>query len=99
MREAGERRAVPGREPGQEIAVSGTFSQGLVYGLLTVSPSTCGAMDFQGGPLPSFDPRLPRVGAGPQAGSAAAPRWAIDLAVAGLLALGVGFAVSGRKKE
>ena len=53
----------PGSEPGQEIAVIGQFVSSNVQGLLTVSPSTCGPIQYfagrplaqgGGGPLSDF---------------------------------------------
>lgn len=38
----------PGEEPGQEIAVIGTTNFAFVSGALTVSPSECSAMPFEG---------------------------------------------------
>ncbi len=55
----------PGSEPGQEIAVIGQFVSSNVQGLVTVSPSTCGPIQYfagrpldqgGGGPLSDFGP-------------------------------------------
>ena len=59
----------PGREPGQEIAVIGQFVSSNVQGWVTVSPSTCGPIQYfagrplaQGGPGPLSDSNLPTDG-------------------------------------
>ena len=88
----------PGREPGQEIAMSGRFFQGNIRGWVTASPSTCGPVDLDESlSLPSIcrgGAGLPAVGTGPAAGSGAAVRWEHIAVALGLLALGAAFATA-----
>lgn len=98
----------PGSEPGQEIAISGSFVSriwvgylGYVRGQVTVSPSTCGARGFispaSAPPPVGGGPRLPRSGTGPANGSSAALRWELVVAVLGLVALGAGLVAHRRR--
>ena len=89
----------PGSEPGQEIALSGTFAGGF-SGLVTVSPSTCGPVGFGssdplagfglGGDVPDGAGDL-RAAAGlpDTGGGAAADRGRIGLVATALAAAGV----------
>jgi hypothetical protein len=100
----------PGRAPGQEIAVSGTFVSrplvgypGYVRGIVTASPSSCGARAFIspaiGPPEPGGGgPYLPNDGSGPGPSDAALlQRLLAALFASALIAIGGAFALrSGR---
>ena len=100
-----------GSEPGQEIAVIGQFVSSNVQGWLTVSPSTCGPIQYfagrplaqgGGGPL-SIDQGsrggpgfLPATGAGPLSDSGLPSYWALAAGAIGMTSLAIGAAVRRR---
>lgn len=90
----------PGQGPGQEIALTGTFFQVSVEGLVTVSPSTCSPVGFN---AYSFTvgtflggPGLPSTGSGPSSKSRAGLALELGAAALGLVALGAGLALRQR---
>lgn len=84
----------PGREIGQEIAVSGRFASEALFllsGAVTVSPSTCGPVPLR--VMPMF---LGRGGTGPTSPSNTTLFWAAILGAAGLAAFAAGVALRRR---
>lgn len=87
-----------GREPGQEIAVSGIFSPYQLSGAVTVSPSTCGPVRFTTYIGGRGGPGLPATGSGPSPSSTEpAGWWLLAAAALGLAALATGLALSRRR--
>jgi hypothetical protein len=90
----------PGREPGQEITVYGSFvsSDELGDWGISVSPrSTCDGFGI-GLPRPGGGPQLPDNGARPSARGGAPWTWQLAAVVLGLAALGTGLALRRRAR-
>jgi len=71
-----------GEDPGQEIAVNGTYAGSIIRGLLTISPADCDPIAFEAGPLPA----PASVGSGPVTASRGEPWLVLVAGLAGVTA-------------